>query len=354
MVIKNIQWKSLSCGLKKPFKTALRTLNRLDSIQVIVTSDTGEIGIGGCAPTAAITGETSGSIDAALKYLSERITGIPLEGLEPVLQQLNLSLVGNTSAKAAIDIAVHDLYSRQLGIPLYQYLGGFRSKLSTDLTISLNQEEEMAADSVSAIGEGFKELKIKVGTDSNLDVKRLIAVRNAVGPDVKLKADANQGWKPKEAVMVINQVQKAGVNLLLIEQPVAAADLDGMKFVRENIEIPVIADESVFSPEDAFRLAERQAADGINIKLMKCGGIFQARKIAAIAEASGLFCMIGAMMESHAGITAAAHFAASQKIIREIDLDVPLLCSEKVEKGGIMYDGPEIRFPDSPGLGISL
>ncbi|MBI9103057.1 MAG: dipeptide epimerase [Spirochaetales bacterium] len=354
MKITNISWERVGCKLKKPFITALRTLDYLEVIQVVISSDSGEIGIGGCAPTAAITGETMGSLDAALLFLSEKIKGMEIEGLAPILYKIKTGMAGNTSAKAALDIALHDLYSKKLGIPLYQYLGGFSDRLSTDLTISLNSMEEMVEDANQAFKDGFKELKLKVGGDPDEDVSRIMGIREALGTEVKLRLDANQGWTVRDAVKIVNRVQDMGGDLDFVEQPVKGTDLKGMRFVRENIGVPLVADESIFSPEDAMRIVEEEAADGFNIKLMKCGGISEALKISAIAETAGLFCMVGAMMESHAGVSAAAHLAASLKTVKYADLDVPLLCSEKTEKGGIIYNGAEIRFPDLPGLGMEL
>ncbi len=354
MKIKEIHWKLISCGLKKPFITALRTLNRLEVIQVEIISDTGVRGIGGCAPTAAITGETIASIIGALEYITPLIIGMDCSALEPVLHVVQTAIVGNTSAKSALDIALHDLYTVNLGIPLYNYLGGSGEKIRTDLTVSLNSAEEMAADARSFIDDGIGELKLKVGGKPEDDIQRILAVREAAGSAAVLRLDANQGWTPGDAVRIVNSVERRGAALDFIEQPVAAHDFKGMRFVRENISVPLVADESVFSPFDALRLIELDAADGINIKFAKCGGIAPAVKIASLAETAGLFCMIGCMMESHAGITAAAHFGSAVRNVKYADLDVPLLCSEKTEGGGVTYNVPEISFPDKPGLGMVI
>jgi len=354
MRIEKIQWRPVSCGLKKPFITSLRKLSSLEVIQVEMFSDTGKKGIGGCAPTAAITGETMASLGGALELISKRITGMEFTGMEPVLHEIQSSMAGNTSAKAALDIALHDLYTGALGIPLFEYLGGSGGPIKTDLTISLNTPSEMSADAHSYYMQGFREFKLKVGGEPEDDINRIMGVRKILGPDAVLRLDANQGWSSRAAVKVVNEVQRMGADLDFVEQPVAAHDLRGMRFVRQNISIPLVADESVFSVIDALRLIEEEAADGINIKLMKCGGISEAVKIASLAEAAGLFCMAGCMMESHAGVTAAAHFISATRNVKYADLDVPLLCSEKTEKGGVIYKGSEIHFPDLPGLGMEI
>ena len=354
MKIQNIEWRSVSCDLKKPFITALRTLEQLEVIRLDITADDGSRGVGGCAPVAAVTGETMASINGALEYISSIIRGMDCSSPGPVLQRIQTSLAGNTSAKAALDIALHDLYTSRLGIPLYSYLGGTGEPLRTDLTVSLNSAEQMASDARSFAGDGIRELKLKVGGAAEDDIRRILEVRNAVGPDTILRLDANQGWSPSDAVRIINEVERRGAGLDFVEQPVAAADLKGMRRVRDSIGVPVVADESVFSPVDALRLIEADAADGINIKLAKCGGLAPAMKIAAVAEAAGLFCMVGCMMESHAGVTAAAHFASSLPSLRCVDLDVPLLCRSRSGQGGVVYNGPEITFPDRPGLGMEI
>jgi L-Ala-D/L-Glu epimerase len=352
MKLLEIQAQTLSIPLKQPFKTALRTVDCIENICVRITTDTEHTGFGGAAPTAVITGETASSILGALKHIHDNLTGMNIEDAEIIFQKLNACMIGNPSAKAAVDMAVYDLLGKRYGLPLYRLLGGTDSPLETDMTISIDFPEKMASDSLERSGQGFGILKIKVGNDPGLDIRRIMAIRKAVGPDIKLRIDANQGWKPKEAVVVVNRLSKEGVDIELIEQPVRAGDYAGMRFVRDRVDIPVIADESVFSPADALRLIEMQAADGINIKLMKCGGIFNALKIAAIAESAGLTCMVGSMMESSLSVTAAAHLACSKSVIKAYDLDAPLFCSVNPVRGGIHYRASTITIPDSPGLGI--
>jgi len=353
MLITGVKISRMSTGLKRPFKTALRTLESIENILIEITTDSDKTGYGGAAPTAVITGDTAGSITEGIQFIIDRIVGLDIRNLEIIMQKINGSMAGNTSAKAAVDMAIYDLYGKFYSAPVYRLLGGFRNTLVTDLTISLNSPEEMAEESMEAVRQGVKILKIKVGGNTEMDLARIKAVREAAGSDVRLRIDANQGWKPKEAVEIVNLMQNEGIGLDFVEQPVGADDFEGMRYVRERVTVPVIADESVFSPADALRIVNMGAADGINIKLMKSGGIYNAVKIADIAETAGLFCMVGSMMESHAGLTAAAHLAAARAVVREVDLDVPLLCSEKKEKGGTEYHGTVIKLPEAPGLGIS-
>ncbi|MCK4543234.1 MAG: dipeptide epimerase, partial [Spirochaetales bacterium] len=181
-------------------------------------TDSGETGYGGAAPTAVITGDTAGSITEGVQYIAGMITGLDIRNLEIIMQKINGSMAGNTSAKAAVDMAVYDLYGKLYSAPVYKLLGGFRNTLITDLTISLNSPEEMSEESMEAVRQGVKTLKIKVGGSSEMDLARMKAVREAAGPDVRLRIDANQGWKPKEAVEIVNLMQNEGMGSRICPQ----------------------------------------------------------------------------------------------------------------------------------------
>jgi len=352
MKITNILIHSVTIPLVAPFKTALRTVTEIENILVTLTTDTELVGYGGAAPTAVITGDTLASITGGIEYIRDQIVGMEFNASEQIFQRLNNCLVGNTSAKAAVDMAIYDLLAKSLGIPLYQLLGGLTNSIETDITISLDTIEKMVSESKGKLKESFKILKVKVGGDPDLDIERLQAIQDAVGPNVKIRIDANQGWIAKEAVLVGKELERRKINIELMEQPVPARDFEGMRYVRDNLAIPVVADESVFSPQDALELVSMRAVDGLNIKLMKCGGIYNALKIAVIAEAAGIPCMVGSMMESHISVTAAAHFAASQSIVNCFDLDAPLFCSLNPAVGGISYHESHLSLPETAGLGI--
>jgi L-alanine-DL-glutamate epimerase-like enolase superfamily enzyme len=178
------------------------------------------------------------------------------------------------------------------------------------------------------------------------------AIREAVGYDVKLRIDANQGWKAKEAVKALNKMEDEGLDIEFVEQPVPAHDIDELKYVTDNVSIPVLADESVFSPEDALTILQRRAADFVNIKLMKTGGMYNALKICSAAEVYGVECMIGCMLEAKVSVNAAVHLAAAKAIITKIDLDGPVLCSVDPIEGGAVFDEERITLNDEPGFGI--
>jgi o-succinylbenzoate synthase len=349
--ILDIKTNRVSIGLKKPFITALRTLYNIETIVVEIITEQAR-GYGAASPTAVITGDTNSSIIGAIHYIRPLIIGKEVSNFEEIITTLNKCIVGNTSAKAAIDIALYDLYGKLYNAPVYRLLGGYRDKLKTDITISLNTPDEMAADSLKAVNEGFDNLKVKVGKDSDLDIRRMQAIRKAVGDKVNIKVDANQGYEPKEAIYVIKRMEQKDINIYLMEQPVHGKDIDGLKFVTDKVNIPILADESVFSPTDAINIINKRAADIINIKLMKTGGIYNAQKIISLAEIAGMKCMIGSMMESNIGVTAAAHLGAAKKNIIEVDLDVPLLCNESQLVGGISYHKNNILFNQESGFGF--
>ncbi len=353
MKIKEIQVGQISVPLKKSFKTALRTVDKIEDIVVKIITDTGHIGYGEAAPTAVITGDTKGSIKCAVEnYIAPQIIGLEIENIEEIMNRIDKSLIKNTSAKAAVDIAIYDLFGQFHKSPIYKLLGGYRKEIISDLTISVNSPEEMAEDSIEAVKRGYKTLKIKVGLDSQMDIKRIQAIRDAIGYDIDLRLDANQGWKPKEAVVLLRKMEDKGFNIELVEQPVIANDLEGLKYVTQNVNIPILADESVFSPVDALKIIQNRAADLINIKLMKTGGIHNALKICSIAEVYGVECMLGCMLESKLSVSAAVHLAASKKIITKIDLDGPGLCKEDPVEGRPEFKDYKITLNDEPGLGF--
>ncbi len=354
MKIQEIRIGKVSIPLKKPFKTALRQVNSAEDIIVKVIADSGEVGFGNAPPTAVITGDSQDSIIAAIRdTLGPKIVGMEIDNLEGIMTTLDAGMLHNQSAKAALDIAVHDLFGKYFGLPLYKLFGGFRTSMETDLTISLNAPEEMVRDALEAVAEGYTALKLKVGNEPALDIQRVQAIRGAVGHDIKIRLDANQGWSPKEAVRTIRKFEADGLDIELIEQPVKAHDIEGLKYVTDRVETDIMADESAFGAFEVFQLLSLRACDLINIKLMKAGGLHNAVKIAHFAETMGVQCMMGCMLESKVGITAAASLAAGKKIISRADLDAAMLLAEDPVVGGVSFCKNRLLIPDAPGLGIT-
>lgn len=354
MKIREIQIGKVSIPLKKPFKTALRQVNSAEDIIIKVVTDTGEIGYGNAPPTAVITGDSQDSIVGAIRYtIGPKLIGMDVDNLEGIMTAIDTAMLNNSSAKAALDIAVYDLFGKLHGIPLYKLFGGYSNTMVTDLTISVNEPEEMVRDSQEAVAAGYRALKLKVGTDAALDIQRVKAIRAAVGYDIDIRLDANQGWTPKEAVRTIRKFEDLGLGIELIEQPVKAHDFEGLKFVTNHVETDIMADESAFGPYEVFQLLAMSACDLINIKVMKAGGLHNALRIASFAETVGIQCMMGCMLESKVGITAAASIAGGKRIITRADLDAAVLLAEDPVIGGISYDKNQLIISDAPGLGIS-
>lgn len=353
MKITKIRLGRISVPLRVPFKTAVRSVSSVEDVIVEIHTDTGAIGYGEAPPTGAVTGDTAGAIIGAIQdHIAPTILGREVDDFENLMLALQGCILKNTSAKAAVDMALWDLYGQLYNIPVYKMLGGSRSSIVTDITISVNDPEEMAHDARNAIDRGYDCLKCKVGKDAPLDLRRLQAIRAEVGKDVKIRIDANQGWKPKEAVRILSQMEDAGLDIEFVEQPVAQHDLTGLKYVTDHVTIPVMADESVQNAADALTIMQMRAADLVNIKLMKAGGLYNALKIASAAEVYGVECMLGCMLEAKISVNAAIHLACAKQIITKIDLDGPVLCTEDPIRGGAVFNEKDITVSDEPGLGI--
>jgi len=355
MKITDIELGMLRVPLKTPFKTALRTVDTVEDVVVLIRTDSGHTGYGEAAATAVITGDTHGSIiEAVRQYIRPRLIGQDVANLNRLCGLVQTSMERNSSAKAAVEIALYDLWAQLHGAPLYRMLGGGDPVITTDITISVDYIDKMVADSLSAIERGFESLKIKVGKDIGLDIERVKAIHAAVEGRALLRLDANQGWTAKQAVQAMRSLEEAGVVLELLEQPVKAADISGLKYVTDRVNTPVMADESVFSPSQVIDLIQQRAADIVNIKLMKTGGLSNAIRIADIAAIHGVPCMIGCMIESSISVAAAVHLAvAKADVIVKVDLDGPSLGQFDPVSGGVTFNESEISISEAPGLGIT-
>jgi L-Ala-D/L-Glu epimerase len=354
MKITDIRFGMLRVPLKTPFKTALRTVDTIEDIIITVHTDSGHIGYGEAPATAVITGDTHGSIiEAIRKFIAPRLIGEDIANLNRITHLIQTAIEKNSSAKAAVEIAVYDLFGQLYKAPLYKMLGGGDPVITTDITISVDYIDKMVADSIAAVDRGFESLKIKVGKDIGVDIERVKAIYAAVEGRALLRLDANQGWTAKQAVFALQTLEDAGVRLELVEQPVKAQDLEGMKYVTERVHTPIMADESVFGPTEVIELIRMRAADIINIKLMKTGGLSNAIQIADICGMYEMECMIGCMVETSVSVSAAVHLAvAKANVITKVDLDGPSLCQFNPVVGGVIFNESEISVTQAPGLGI--
>lgn len=355
MRITGISYGLLRIPLRTPFKTALRTVETMEDVVIRVETDTGHVGYGEAPPTLAITGDSLESIlDALRGTIGPALLGRDINELKGNCTFVQNAMPKNTSAKAAAEIALYDLFAQQASKPLYQVLGGGIPHLLTDLTISVNDTASMIADCEAAIARGFKALKVKVGKDPENDIARLRDIRNAVAGRASLRIDANQGWSARHTLTVMRALEAEGGPFDLIEQPVPADDINGLITVRAGIRTPVLADESAFNLQQVENIVALGAADIINIKLMKTGGLSQAAAIADFCAGHDTACMMGCMLEGGISAAAAVHLAiAKQHVITRIDLDGPTLGAFNPIDSNVLFADSVISVSDRPGLGIT-
>ncbi|MCW8445439.1 dipeptide epimerase [Fluoribacter gormanii] len=353
MKIMEIHIAQLTIPLIRPFITAVRRTECVDDVVVMIKTDRGNWGYGSAASTPAITGDSTESIISAIKIiLGPQLIGRNISELNLLLQMNNQAMAGNSSAKAAIDIALHDLFAQHCGLPLYKLLGGNTNSISSCITISVKEIDAMVQDAVDLVNQGHQTIKIKLGLNPMEDIKRVQAIRQAVGNSITLLVDANQGWSYEDALKVIESLKQQHLNIPLVEQPIRAHDLLHLKAISDQVDCLIIADEACFSPEDTLNIAKINACDGVNIKLMKSGGIENAQAIYNIAKAAQMNIMVGCMLESPIGIAAIASFALSKPDIFYADLDPIYLIRDNYVLGGAQRLGTKIILSDKPGLGI--
>jgi o-succinylbenzoate synthase len=355
MKITNIYTKKLNAPLKTPFVTALREVRLLEDIVVVIECDNGLVGYGEGAPTPAITGETLGSIEATIDYLKPHIIGSHIEKFESILNNIHTLIKANTTAKSALEIALYDLKAQYAKRPLYALLGGEKTTFQTDITISLGSIEKMIADTKDALQRGYTALKIKIGEGIEADSQRIIALHETIASRATLRLDANQGWSAKESVALLHTIEKQGIVAEFIEQPVASHDFEGLKYIKERVQTPLLADESIFSVKDAQHLLKMEAIDYVNIKLAKTGGISQALALADLAKSYGVKCMVGCMLEGPIALSAGLHLASAKAdVIQFIDLDAVALLSHNPCQTSIAFNESEITLSDTVGLGVTF
>ncbi|MDH6465407.1 dipeptide epimerase [Micromonospora purpureochromogenes] len=354
MTIAAVRTHRLSAPLHTPFVTALRRTTTVDTLVVEVIDSDGRSGFGEAPQVWKVTGASVAGAEACVRdMLAPAVAGRDADDLVARCAEVRTAVTGNESAKAALDVALHDLAARRLGVPLVRLLGGTTLRVPTDVTLAAGDAVELAAAAKQRRAEGFDVLKLKVGTDAATDLDRVRAVRAAVGPGMRIRLDANQGWTPREAVRVIRGIVDAGLDVELVEQPVSRWDLDGLAWVSDRVEVPILADESVFGVRDLVEVIRRRAADMVNVKLAKCGGLHTARTLLDLARAHDMGTIVGSMMESAVGIGAAASLVAAYRTTAVSDLDAAWWLAWSPVRGGVRYDGATVVLPDAPGLGIT-
>jgi len=354
VTITEVRCARLRTPLHSPFVTALRRATNLETIVVELVDSDGHRGFGEAPQAWRITGESLAGAEACLSGpLADVVRGRSADDLVELIQAVTDAVVGNHGAKAAMDVALHDLAARRAGLSLPRFLGGTSHQVETDVTVSAGEVDQLTKDAQARIGDGFAVLKLKIGGDAAADVARVSAVRRAVGPDVRIRVDANQGWTPDAAIRVIRELEDAGVGVEFVEQPVAAGDRAGLAAVTAAVGTPVMADESLFGMRDLTELIRLRAADLVNVKLAKCGGLSTARTLLETAREHGLGTLVGSMMEGPIGVGAAASLVAAYPTTCVSDLDAAWWVASSPVTGGITYSAGTVVLPDAPGLGIT-
>lgn len=335
------------------WKFALGGTPTSDGFVVRLTTDDGVVGHGSCA-AATYYGVSLGGLRAALDLFRPRIVGRDPFDIEPIMVDLDGALKGSERAKAAVEIALHDLVATALGIPLYALLGGLvRSSVPLIRILALKAPDEVAERAAALVAEGYRSVKIKLEGDVEVDVARVRAVRERVGPEVTITADANQTYSVKSAIRALRAMEAHG--LALIEQPVAAGDIDGLREVREATTVLVEADEAANTLSEIAELVDRQAVDSINLKVAHVGGIRKAKMAVAVCQAGHVACrMGGGTVGSQLVAAATLHVIASTPGLAD-----PSEVGEWARlmgdpASGLVIEEGSIAVPTTPGLGLTV
>ncbi len=354
--VTRIEIMPIRLPLIEPFVIAYATYTHTHSVLVRISLANGVTGWGESTPDPDVTGETWDGVFEALQVVSPALIGLDARRIDAAHQRIDGAIGSAPAATAALDIALHDAVASAAGLPVWALLAGREAgPLTISRVVSMGNPDAMARDAMDRVALGFRTIKLKVGDADHpdLDAQRILAVRQAVGPDIHLKVDANQGWRSAGvAIEAIRQSLRAAVDYY--EQPVDKADLDGLSQVRRETGAPIMVDEGCHGPEDALRVVKNDAADFINIKLMKCGGLRRGVAIDAIARGAGLGTQVGTMVESSIASAAGLHLAAALSNVATVEMGGPLMHAADIGDARAWYSGPSIILPDRPGLGITV
>jgi L-alanine-DL-glutamate epimerase-like enolase superfamily enzyme len=346
-------WKE-HFSLTKPYTIAYETFDHVENIFVRVDTHHGTFGIGVASPAPDVTGESAADCQNALdQYLEPLLQGRDVRHLKTLVRELGDNMASTPAAMAAADMALHDLLAKVMGIPLVDLLGRCHESLATSVTVGINSIRETLEEAAAYLGQGFKILKIKIGSDLEEDVERLFKLREQIGQHVPIRVDVNQGYTRETFAAFVQKT--ALLDLEFTEQPLKHDDIEAMSDFSTPVRKKVAADESLHGVADAFKLAASPHPFGIfNIKLMKCGGIAPGVQIADIAHMAGIDVMWGCMDESVVGISAALHAALACPATRYLDLDGHLDLARDIAAGGFRIHEGRLYVLDKPGLGITL
>jgi L-alanine-DL-glutamate epimerase-like enolase superfamily enzyme len=351
MKISRLEIAELFMPLTEPYTIAYESIDHCVNIILRMEAENGIIGWGCAAPDLSVTGETPQSVKTAF----DEVIHPYVKGRNALMgarhyDHLRKRLKGHPSALAMVDMALYDMVSKRAGLPLFQFLGGYRSSIRTSVTVGILPPDKTLKKVSEYVAQGFRIVKIKGGKDLHEDIAKINLIAERFQKKIEIRFDANQGYTVPEAVHFINQTKGSGLTLL--EQPTDRMTDDFLKQVSQRVPVPVMADESLMTLKDVFRLTRRDCTDMINIKIMKVGGITEALHINSVAKAAGVESMIGCMDESALGISAGLHFALARPNVIYADLDGHLdLKNDPFKnlfrlKNGVLYPGRR------PGLGV--
>jgi len=353
MKIVALKCLSVTIPRLKELKVAYATRTVYNGFLLQLVTDIGLTGLGEAAPNFEVCHETIEGTAQACRAMAPLVRGSNPLAREAILEKLEPWRHTAAAALAAYDIALWDLAGKIAGLPIRDLIGGYRQAIPNEMTIGIKELAETVAEAMRIKASGmYAEIKLKLGLDPDLDVKRVHAVRAAVGPTFPLHVDANQGYDREGALRVLQAL--VGAEIDFAEQPVPAEDTESLRWVSDRSPIPITADEAIHTPEDALALVRSHACSMLNVKLQKVGGISRALDILAIARAAGIPCMIGCMTETPVGIAAGAHVALGSPAVTHVDLDGCIDLAFRPTTGGIEIRGDQLTVPDRPGLGVEL
>lgn len=337
----------------EPFVIATEISYYTQNIFIRIHTDAGIVGMGECSAFPMLVGETQETCYVVGQDLARILKGKDPLAIEDRLAEFEAYIAYNSTIKSAFDMALLDIAAKHAQLPLYQFLGGKRKPLQTDLTIGIDTPENMAQTAKKFVADGVKIIKVKLGKDGKEDIQRIQLIRDAVGPTIQLRIDANQGWDPQTAKDTLSAL--APYDIQYCEQPMSYKYDHLLPQLRKDSPIKIMADESVSDHYDAIRLIESGSCDYLNIKLAKSGGILEAKRIADEAGKRGVACQLGGMVESRLGLTAKAHFAMAHDAIQFYDLDTCLLGQlEDPVIGGAQYENYFVVVSDEPGIAADI
>ncbi len=349
MKITKVSYERLDLKLSEPYTIAYETIGKTTNFILKVETDTLLIGYGCGAPDKAITGENPAEVEEAVKnVISSYLIGKDPFTYAFIIKELKTILGKKSSSLTMVDIALHDLISKKADVPLYKFLGGYRTSIATSITIGILPVGETLLQADEFVRQGFSILKVKGGRSMLEDIEKMNRLHER-HPQLRLRFDGNQGYSVVDSVAFVKATAHIGIEIF--EQPTKLEKEERLGQVTDQVNIPVMADESIKTLRDVFRLAQNERIDMVNIKLMKVGGILEGMHINSVAKAAGLESMIGCNDECALGISAGLHFALSRPNIHFADLDGHLDVVDDPFEGLFRLEKGVLYPTESPGLG---